>query len=149
MEVVLPHLKDKTPGQIIKGLQHHINELGDVLDASLTYVFPHLSDKTQKYLPFVGVFTSYVHEYVLGLFLGGDEYFSQMEERPQKTEWKAILTEAASVGLVRSLSSGLYELHPTFPLFLQQEFVSKFGAESLKELDPYIMKSSGENSESA
>jgi tetratricopeptide (TPR) repeat protein len=140
MEVVLPLLKDKPPQHIIEGLQHCIHKMGDVLDASLTYVFPSLSERTQKYLPFVGVFTSYVLENILGSFLEGNEYFSNRGEVLNKTEWNTVLTEAASAGLIRSLGSGVYELHPTFPLFLQQEFVSRYGAESLKELDLTFMR---------
>jgi len=145
MEVVLPHLRDKSPAVIIEGLQHHLDELEDVLDASLTYVFPLLSQKTQKHLPIIGLFTSFVHEGIVTLFSEDEEYHYQevMSELDSKG-WKIILKEAASVGLIRSVGSGIYELHPTFPMFLRQKIVSVIGTEGLKRLNLEFIKFYGD-----
>jgi len=74
LEVVLPHLRDTSPAVIIQGLQHHLDELEDVLDASLTYVFPFLSQQTQKHLPVIGLFASFVNEETVKWFSEHKEY---------------------------------------------------------------------------
>jgi len=145
LEVVLPHLQDESPAVIIQGLQHHLNELEDVLDASLTYVFPLLSQQTQKHLPVVGLFTSFVNEGIVTLFSQREEYnYQEVMGEVDSRDWKKILKEAASVGLIRSLGSGLYELHPTFPMFLRQKIASVIGTDGLEKLNFDFMKFYGD-----
>lgn len=55
LEIVLPHLRRKSPREIIEALQHHV-DMGETLeDASLSYAFEQMSSKTQKHLPFMGL----------------------------------------------------------------------------------------------
>ncbi|MBU7028292.1 MAG: tetratricopeptide repeat protein [Theionarchaea archaeon] len=145
LEVVLPHLQDESPAVIIQGLQHRLDELEDVLDASLTYVFHLLSQQTQKHLPVLGLFTSFVHDGIVTLFSQQEEYHYQevMGELDSK-DWKRILEEAASVGLIRSLGSGKYELHPTFPMFLRQKIASTTGKDGLEKLNLEFIKFYGD-----
>ncbi|MBU7029708.1 MAG: tetratricopeptide repeat protein [Theionarchaea archaeon] len=145
LEVVLPHLQDESPAVIIQGLQHHLDELEDVLDASLTYVFPLLSQQTQKHLPVIGLFTSFVNENIVTLFSQREEFnYQEVMGALNSKDWKKILKEAASVGLIRSLGSGLYELHPTFPMFLRQKIVAVTGTDGLEKLNFEFMRFYGE-----
>ncbi|MEM3554980.1 MAG: Fe-S-containing protein, partial [Candidatus Micrarchaeaceae archaeon] len=74
LEVVLPLLRTHTPGEVIEALQHRIDRLEAVEDASLGYAFSQMSERVRRHLPFVGLFVSYVHADLLGLFVGaGDE----------------------------------------------------------------------------
>ncbi|MGD2248504.1 MAG: tetratricopeptide repeat protein [Candidatus Methanofastidiosia archaeon] len=141
LEVVIPHLRDTPPGEIINGLQHYLDELEDVLDASLMYVFPFLSERVQKHLPVIGLFASYVQEGVLNLFSDYEQYKYKevMGEAPDEKTWNKILTEAVSVGLLRS-RGGVYEIHPTLPLFLRQKLVSLVGEDGLNQLDNSFME---------
>jgi len=141
MEIVLPHLRNRSPAEIIEALQHRIDSLGDVLDASLAYVVTQLSERTQKHLPFIGLFTSYVSKNIVGLVSGyEDSYQKVMGESLDAAGWKAVLQEAASVGLIRQVQDELYEIHPTLPSFLQQQLVSMVDENGLKRLDSEFMK---------
>ncbi len=141
MEVVLSHLRIKSPAEIIEALQHRIGSLGDVLDTSLGYVFTQLSEKTQKCLPFIGLFTSYVNETFLDhLFSDEQVYREAMDETLDVAGWKTVLEEAASVGLIRQIWNGEYELHPTLSPFLRQQLISMVGEDGLRRLDEEFMK---------
>ncbi|MBU7018636.1 MAG: CHAT domain-containing protein [Theionarchaea archaeon] len=139
LEVVLPHLRRKSPSQIIEALQHRIDEFGDVMDASLQYAFVQLSDQAQKHLPLVGLFTSYVNEGVLSVISNESVYEEIIGESLDAAGWKKILEEAASVGLIRPVS-GVNELHPTFPSFLRQKMISAVGKDGLDRLDTVFLE---------
>ncbi|KYK38643.1 MAG: hypothetical protein AYK18_06435 [Theionarchaea archaeon DG-70] len=64
------------------------------------------------------MFTSFVNDIDVWLFSKAEQYHYQkvMGEVDSKG-WKKILKEIASVELTRALGSGLYKLHPTFPIF--------------------------------
>lgn len=146
LEVVLPQLRNRTPAEIIEALQHRVDRLGEsVEDASLGDAFAHLSARTRLHLPFVGLFVSYVHASTLGSFVSaGDEqeqvYTNIMGEALDAPAWEAVLDEAARSGLVCSLGSHVYELHPTFPPFLRRQLLSMGSEKALKQLDSEFMK---------
>jgi tetratricopeptide (TPR) repeat protein len=141
LEVVLPHLRSRSPAELIDAIQHRADDLGESLeDASLTYAFHQLSEKAQKHLPFLGLFVSFVYADTLGLFVAsGDEqeeaYVELVGEAMDDKAWEEVLDEAAACGLLRSLGSRIYELHPTLPPFLRSELESIVGEEGLRGLD--------------
>ena len=141
MEVVLPHLRGKSPAEIIEALQHRIDVFENVLDASLEYVFTQLSERARKHLPFLGLFTSYVHDGMVSLMSSGEYpgYREVIGEPLDSAGWKAILEEATSVGLIRPVY-GVYELHPTFPSFLRQRLTTAVGEDGLIRLDSTFMQ---------
>ena len=147
LEVVLPHLRSRSPQELIDAIQHRVDDLGDSLeDASLTYAFQQLSEKAQKHLPFLGLFVSHVLVATLEYFMlaGGEQeraYLELMGETIDATEWIAVLGEATSCGLLSSLLPRAYGIHPTMPAFLRRQLVSRIGDEGLKGLDVEFMRS--------
>jgi len=140
LEVVLPGLRRRSPADVIHALQHRIDSLGDVLDASLAYGFTELTERTRRHLPFVGLFASYVHAGMIATFISaGDEqqavYQEVMGEALDAAGWEMVLEEAASAGLIRPLGSRVYELHPTLPPFLRRHLESAVGEGGLKRLN--------------
>jgi len=146
LEVVLPHLRSRSPAELIDAIQHRVDQLGESLeDASLTYAFDQLSEKARKHLPFLGLFVSLVHADVLGLFVASGEeqqeaYVELMGEVMDAGAWEGVLDEAAGCGLLRSLGSRVYQLHPTLPPFLRGQLVSIVGQEGLTRLNVEFMR---------
>jgi len=146
LEVVLPHLRDRSPKEIIDALQHRVDRLGEAMeDASLSYAFSLLSDRTRRHLPFIGLFASFVDADVLGLFVGAGA-----EQEPIYTEivgkaldaqgWEALLEEAGRNGLLRPLGQRVYALHPTLPPFLRKQLVTRVGQDGLAKLDAEFVR---------
>ena len=141
LEVVLPHLRSRSPKELIEAIQHRVDDLGESLeDASLTYAFHQLSEKAQRHLPFLGVFVSLVGAVVLGHFVTSAEerqeaYVDVMGESMDAKAWEDVLDEAAGCGLVRSLGSRVYQLHPTLPPFLRSQLVGMVEEEGLRRLN--------------
>jgi tetratricopeptide (TPR) repeat protein len=140
LEVVLPQLRRRSPAEVIHALQHRIDSLGDVLDASLDYGFGQLSERARRHLPFIGLFTSFVHAGVVANFVAaGDEreaiYREVVGEALDGMGWRAILEEAAGAGLLRPLGGDIYELHPTLPPFLRRRLAAAAGEAGLARLD--------------
>jgi len=141
LEVVLPHLEHETPARIIDALQYRVDALGEAMeDASLVWAFEHLSDRARRHLPFVGLFTTYVHVGVLCMFARvGDEqeriYREIIGEAVDEDGWKAVLDEAARCGFVDALGSGFYALHPTIPVFLRRRLRDAVGDDGVARLD--------------
>lgn len=146
LEVVLLHLRRNSPAQIIEALQHRVDDLGEAMeDASLAYAFSQMSERTRKHLPFIGLFASYVHAGALGDFGKADSewwqvYESVMGEALDAAGWEAVLEEAARGGLLQSLGSRMYKLHPTLPAFLRRQLVLAVGEDGLKRLDSEFTK---------
>jgi tetratricopeptide (TPR) repeat protein len=141
LKVIIPLLKKKSPSEIIKALQHEVNDLGEKIeDASLSFAFLQLSPTTKKYLSFLGLFTSRVSPQILGIFVGnegpGKAAYEEVVGRALSLEgWEAVLEEAATNGFVGSKDGIYYELHPTLPSFFRKQLVTDFGDNGLKILD--------------
>lgn len=146
LEVVLPHLRNKTPQEIIEGLQERTDHLGESLeDASLGYALLQMSSRTRKYLPLAGLFVSYIRADVLAfltkLNIEGHQNFSELlGETPDTNSWESALEEAGNSGLLRDLGSGIYEIPPTLPPFLRRQLVSVVGEDCLKQLYAQFVK---------
>ncbi|MFH1743400.1 MAG: tetratricopeptide repeat protein, partial [bacterium] len=145
LEVVLPQLKTKLPAEIIDTLQHRVDKWGEAMeDASLAFAFSQMSEKTQKHLPFIGLFVSYVHADMLGNFVAyGDKqqevYEEVMGEMLDADAWESILNEAGGAGLLRPLRNRIYELHPTLPAFLRRRLSLAISETNVKRLDTEFM----------
>ena len=145
-EVVLPHLRTRTPHEVIEALQHRIDSLGEALeDASLGYAFSLMSSRTQRHLPFIGLFASYLHVGTLASFVGAGAgqqqvYAEIIGEALDAEGWEAVLDEAGRSGLLRPRGSRVYDLHPTLPPFLRRQLVSMVGEDGLRRLDAEFMK---------
>ena len=132
MEVVLRQLRRKAPGEIIEALQHRIEALDDVLDASLEYVFAQLSEPARRHLPILGLFVSFVHRGTLADLAS----YGRIDQSPYEVVMGAtldgegcelILEEAARAGLIQPRSAHIYELHPTLPQYLRRRLAHAVG----------------------
>ena len=87
------------------------------LAACITYSFAHLTEQTQRLLPAVSLFHGTADEDVLAVF-------SALEGLPDrfagtsKQEWTTVLQDAARVGLLSGIGSGMYRIHPALPGYL-------------------------------
>ncbi|MBI5570066.1 MAG: tetratricopeptide repeat protein [Desulfomonile tiedjei] len=145
LEVVLPHLRTKSPGEIVRSLRESVDNLGESLaDASFEYAFSQMSEKTRKHLPAVGLFSSVVSLDMLALLAGGSDdlpaYREIAGEALDRESWGSVLEEAARGGMLRPLGGSLYEIHPTLPALLRRHLVSQVGQEGLTALDREFMR---------
>jgi tetratricopeptide (TPR) repeat protein len=126
MRLILPRLDTTDPETLLAGLQGTapLPGPGDdgadrttSLAASIGYSFAHLSEPTRRLLPAVSLFRSVADADILGLF-------SQVPDVPPrfsgatKQQWGGALDDAARVGLLTRLGSGMYRIHPALPGYL-------------------------------
>ena len=141
LEVVIPLLRGKTPGEVIEGLQHRVDTLSESIeDASLGLAFSQLSSAARRHLPFLGLFSSFVQANMLGIISSQfDElaatYAKLMGSTLDTPGWERILGEAARAGLLKSAGGQIYELHPTVPAMLRRQLLSEIGEQGLSQLD--------------
>lgn len=146
LEVVLPHLREKSPREVTDAIQYRIDRLAEAIeDASLGYAFLQMSSRTRRHLPFIGLFVSYVDVDLLrNLVAAGDQqgqtYADIMGEVLDTEGWEAVLHEAGRSGLIHRVVNGLYELHPTLSPFLRRQLLSMVGEGGLRRLDSEFMK---------
>ena len=146
LEVVLPHLRNRSPAELIDAIVNRVDYLGESLeDASLTYAFHQLSEKTRKHLPLVGLFASHVHVGTLAMFgtTGTEEaqaYGDLMGECIDAAGWTGVLSEATACGLLSSVTPQLHEIHPTLPAFLRRQLMGSVGEEGLRRLDAEFVR---------
>jgi tetratricopeptide (TPR) repeat protein len=138
LRVVLPHLKTQTPTQLIEALRLGLNTFTGVeeegrdksLTVSLDYSFTKLSQKAQRHLPFLALFSERVNATLLGGFSEspdddyGQAYRAVFGENLQKADWLQLLNEAAAAGIVEYLGESIYKIHPALPWYLRQKLTS-------------------------
>ncbi len=134
LRVVLPHLRNHTPSQLINALQQGLDTFADgetrdkSLLVSLDFSFNSLSPQTQKHLPFLGLFSQRVDIDWLCRFSEspeyGQAYRAVFRENLQKEQWRQILNEATSASILEHLEEGIYQLHPTLPWYLRRRLVN-------------------------
>jgi hypothetical protein len=103
-----------------------------------------MSERARKHLPLAGLFTAYVDADFLGGFMQFGEqdssaYAELLGETPDAGEWETVLEEAARCGLLRSMGSRVYQLHPTLPVFLRRQLAEATGADGLTRLDAVFL----------
>ncbi len=133
MRLVLPHLQTTEPGALLAALQG-AGELPGVvgedggrtssLEACIDYSFEHLSQTTRTLLVAVCLFQGVADTNVL-------REFSQVPDVPQRFSgfsreiWSEAFDEATGVGLLRMLSTSIYQIHPALPTYLAAQWRSE------------------------
>jgi tetratricopeptide (TPR) repeat protein len=126
MRVILPQLESTEPDALLAGLRGIIplptedNPDGDLntsLAASITYSFAHLADKTHQLLPALCLVSGVASTGVLATFSDADGVPSRFVGADVK-DWTEALNDAARVGLLTALGSGMYQVHPALPSYL-------------------------------
>ena len=87
------------------------------LPACITYSYAHLAGPTRRLLPAVSLFHGVADEDVLTAF-SAEEGVPDRFAGVSKQEWTAVLEDAARVGLLTGLGSGMYRIHPALPGYL-------------------------------
>lgn len=135
LRVVLPHLKTQSSTQLIEALQQGLDTFQGIeeegkdksLTVSLDYSFSRLSERTQRHLPFLALFSERINVNWLHAFSSGiDDNFGQayravFGEDLQKTDWIALLDEAVDAGILEHPDLDIYRIHPTLPWYLRQK----------------------------
>jgi tetratricopeptide (TPR) repeat protein len=126
MRLVLPHLKQRTPHDLLNAL-HGVTTLpgepgGDPatsLSASIAYSYGQLPGGTRRLLMAVALFRGVVDEAALGMFSTAPYVPDRFAHVP-KDAWRHALEAAAAVGLLTPVSSGasIYRIHPALPVHL-------------------------------
>jgi tetratricopeptide (TPR) repeat protein len=126
MRLTLPRLQDADPAVLLADLRGtaplpDADEKGarrlSSLGACITYSFAHLATPARRLLPALSLFVGIADENVLMLF-------SDIEGVPgrfdgtSKQQWTAVLEDAAQVGLLTEVGSGMYRIHPALPGYL-------------------------------
>jgi len=125
MRLTLPRLDITDPADLLTGLRGTTSlppqDAGEgrlsSLGACITYSFDHLTERTRRLLPAV----SLLHGVADGDLLTA---FSAIEGVPDRfagvsrDEWKAVLEDAARVGLLTDIGVGMYRIHPALPGYL-------------------------------
>jgi hypothetical protein len=134
IQIILPELKHTKPDALLQSLQAGTTKLSTEdstqgrehsLSASLTYRLDRLDPIMHKRLGLLGLFQGFADADILSAIC-------KIEDTPElihglaAEEWIAMLDKAAEVGLVRSVGTGLYTVHPALPWFfndlLQEAF---------------------------
>ncbi|MGB3402585.1 MAG: tetratricopeptide repeat protein [Microcoleaceae cyanobacterium] len=155
LRVVLPHLRNHTPTQLITALQQGLDTFaeGETRDksllVSLDFSFNSLSPQTQKHLPFLGLFSQRVYIEFLCLFSRNSEdeygqaYRAVFGDNLQKEQWQHILNEATAASILEHLGQEIYQLHPTLPWYLRRRLVNmpiKNSQEEVAKLEKKLLE---------
>ncbi|WP_353933062.1 CHAT domain-containing protein [Okeanomitos corallinicola TIOX110] len=153
LRVILPHLKTQTPSQLIEALQLGLDTFSGAeeegrdksLTVSLDYSFSKLSEKAQRHLPFLGLFSERFYSYWLCIFLlnpdsdFGKAYREICGENLQTNNWETILVEAVEVGIIEHLGNNIYQIHPVLPWYLRQLLIKKSTQAAIWELEKNVL----------
>jgi tetratricopeptide (TPR) repeat protein len=126
MRLTLPRLDATGPGELLAALRGTTPlpaaDAPDAgrstsLPASITYSYAHLAGPARQLLPVVSLFHGVADEDVLMAFSAEDGVPARFAGA-SKQEWTAVLQDAARVGLLTGLGSGMYQIHPALPGYL-------------------------------
>ena len=126
MRLVLPRLETDEPAALLSALRGTTPLPGTLefiagpdisLAACIAYSYFHLSEATRRLLPAISLLQGIADVDFLAEFSEADgvpeRFIGKTEE-----DWNSALGEAAGVGLLTDIGSGIYELHPALPAFL-------------------------------
>ena len=126
MRLTLPRLDTTDPKDLLSGLRGTTPlPAADGPDAgrttslpvSITYSYAHLAEQTRRLLPAVSLFHGVAQKDVLTVFSAAEGVPDQFAG-VSKQNWTAMLQDAARVGLLTGLGSGMYQIHPALPGYL-------------------------------
>ncbi|MFE7558634.1 tetratricopeptide repeat protein [Kitasatospora sp. NPDC057500] len=130
MRLVLPHLDERDPGQVLAALvEGEARLLGDAggaraasLAASIAYSLAHLPDADRRALSAVALFHGSVDLKVLDIFSADPALPARFQDRSYE-DWRRLLRRAAGIGLLTETSSGaVFLIHPALPPHLSAQW---------------------------
>jgi len=148
--LVLPRLGVMTPATILAGLEEVEAESsttsGKIGEICHEWTFRQFSEKAQKHIVFLGLFSGYVSKLTLHQFFRikerwEDSYLQVMGELLSKEEWDDLLDEAMRNGLIRIKADGLYKIHRHTSLYLRQKLEEMLGdRDKMRNLEDTMME---------
>ncbi|HEY6789289.1 MAG TPA: tetratricopeptide repeat protein [Trebonia sp.] len=126
MRLTLPRLDTTDPADLLAALQGtaplSAEDAPDAgrntsLPASITYSYAHLAERTRRLLPAVSLFHSVADENLLVVFSAIDGVPGRFVGISRE-EWRAVLEDAARVGLLTCIGGAVYRIHPALPGYL-------------------------------
>jgi len=124
MRIILPLLDATGPGGLLAGLSGTaplpVPDTGDrqtSLPASITYSFRHLGEDARRLLPAASLCQAIADADLLAVFAAGQDTPERFAGA-SKDAWKAVLDQAARVGLLTGIGGGMYRMHPALPGYL-------------------------------
>lgn len=102
------------------------------LGACVHYSFRHLSEEDQDLLPVLTLFEGVADLELLGMLSYEDDVPERFDRISEET-WRRLLDQCASLGLLTSIGSGRYRIHPALPAYLVAFWRLRAGAEFSKE----------------
>jgi tetratricopeptide (TPR) repeat protein len=135
LELVLPRLAEKTPGEILAGLEKIKGEASAGQSTGETcheWALRQFPEKAQNHIAFLGLFSEYVSKLTLHQFFKikerwEDSYLQVMGELISREDWDEILDEAMRNGLIRLKADGLYKIPRNTSLYLRQKLERVLG----------------------
>lgn len=129
LRLVLPGLARDEPAELLSQLRGRMppsteDGRASVLAAGIDYSYRHLSESGHRLLPVISLLGGVADAAVLGGFSTGEAVSGELNNVParfsgaRKEDWMMVLDEAAGVGLLTGLGSGLYRIHPALPGYL-------------------------------
>ena len=126
MRLTLPRLDTADPAELLAALRGTTplpaaDDPGagrtTSLPACITYSYAHLSGQTRRLLPAVSLLHGVADEDLMMLFSTAEGVPARFAG-VSKQQWTAALDDAARVGLLTALGSGMYRIHPALPGYL-------------------------------
>ena len=126
MRLTLPRLDTTDPAELLADLRGTTPlpaadapdaDRTTSLAASITYSYTHLAGQTRRLLPAVSLFHGVADVDVLAAF-SAEETVPSRFAGISWDEWSAVLDDAARVGLLTALGSGMHQVHPALPGYL-------------------------------
>jgi tetratricopeptide (TPR) repeat protein/tRNA A37 threonylcarbamoyladenosine biosynthesis protein TsaE len=127
MRLILPQLDTEDPEALLAAL-HGATPLPAAdavgedrttsLSASVSYSFAHLSESTRRLLPAVSLFHTVADSDVLNIFSQDAPEVPERFRGATGDDWSEALDDAARVGLLTRLGSGMYGILPPLPGYL-------------------------------
>jgi tetratricopeptide (TPR) repeat protein len=130
MRLILPHLDTTEPSMLLEALRGTAllpTTSGDEgtrttsLPASIAYSYVHLAESTRRLLPAVSLFQAVADEVILAAFSSDPDVPDRFLGVTQEA-WHETLEDAAGVGLLTPLDSGIYRIHPALPAHLATQW---------------------------
>lgn len=146
LQLIVPKLTGSDPAAILKELQALETLLPvDVekegrdfsLSATVGYGLDQLDPELKQRLSLLALFQVSVNSQVLSILCTGIDVPTELQGRPLEV-WTADLEEAATIGLLRRITMGAYEIHPALPWVFQSSLQKYYAASIPNLVDAYM-----------
>ena len=143
MRLALPHLKKRTPSELIHSLQGIRGPApGEPEDSTIALecCFSYLSPRTRAHLPFLAFFQQRVLLDVLTFMTQGEVYKSVTGEQVGWGACRAFLREARDYGFLDDISPSVYQISSPVSRFLRGQLVRRLTSSQIGDLEQEFVR---------